>query len=374
MYYFSDNDSSIKERISSLNWPIIFIIFILSFIGLMMLHSASAGNSQDWLSRQIKFFAAFVPVMFLIAVVNIKIWYRLAYPMYAFGIILLIAVAVVGHNALGATRWIRVAGINIQPSEIMKVFTVIALARYFYDTKAEKISNLPSSFPPIAIVLLPALLIFKQPDLGTALILVTVGVILLFCAGIKKRYFSIAGILAVSAIPFLWIFVLYDYQKRRVLTFLNLENDPLGSGYNILQSKIAIGSGGLTGKGYLKGTQGQLNFLPEKQTDFIFTMLAEETGFIGAITTIFLYCLLIFFGTKSALKVNHQFGKLVIIGIINILFIHMFVNIGMTSGLLPVVGAPLPLISYGGTITATMLIGFGFLLNSDLYGKVANLK
>ncbi len=312
--------------------------------------------------------------MLVIALTNIRVWYRLAYPMYIFGILLLIAVAVAGHNALGATRWIRVAGINIQPSEIMKVFTVLALARYFYDIKAEKITNIPFMIPPVAIIVLPVLLIFKQPDLGTALILMIVGIIILFCAGIKKRYFTIAGVLTISAIPFLWIFVLYDYQKRRVLTFLNLENDPLGSGYNILQSKIAIGSGGLTGKGYLKGTQGQLNFLPEKQTDFIFTMLAEEAGFIGALTTILLYCALIFFGTKSALKVNHQFGKLTIIGIINILFIHMFVNIGMTSGLLPVVGAPLPLISYGGTITATMLIGFGFLLNSDLHGKMANIK
>lgn len=374
MYYFSDKEYSLKEKILRLNWQIIALILLLSTIGILMLKSAGTGSGQDWMIRQLKFFFAFFPIMIIIALTNIKFWYRLAYPMYAFGILLLIGVAVAGHNALGATRWIRIAGINVQPSEIMKVFMVIALARYFYDIKAEKITKLTSLIPPIGIIIAPALLIFKQPDLGTALILLIVGVIVLFCAGIKKRYFSIAGILTVSAIPFLWVFILYDYQKRRVLTFLNLENDPLGSGYNIMQSKIAIGSGGLTGKGYLKGTQGQLNFLPEKQTDFIFTMLAEETGFIGAISAIFLYCLLIYFGTKSALRVNHQFGKLIIIGIINILFIHMFVNIGMTSGLLPVVGAPLPLISYGGTITATMLIGFGFLLNSDLHGKMANLR
>lgn len=374
MDYFSYRDSTLKDKILNLNWKIISLVLILSGIGLIMLYSAGSGNMKPWMIRQLSFYAMFLPVMFIIALVDIRIWYKLSYPMYLFGVLLLFLVAIMGHNALGATRWIRIAGLNIQPSEIMKVFTVIALARYFYDAEMEQISKTRFTLIPLAIISLPALLIFKQPDLGTALILITVGIIVSFSAGVKKRNFLVAGLLGLAAVPVIWIFVLYDYQKRRVLTFLNLENDPLGSGYNIMQSKIAIGSGGVTGKGYLLGTQGQLNFLPEKQTDFIFTMLAEEAGFLGAIITIALYCLLIFFGTVSAMRTNHQFGKLLIIGIINILFIHMFVNIGMTSGLIPVVGAPLPFISYGGTITATMLIGFGFLLNSDLYRNIPKLK
>lgn len=374
MEYFCDNDSSLKQKIRNLNWKILILVLLLSAIGLAMLYSAGSGNPDLWMARQLKFFLLFFPVMIAIAVIDIRIWYKLSYLMYFFGIILLLIVAVAGHNALGATRWIKFAGINIQPSEIMKVFTVIALARYFYDIEAESVTKIRYTIVPVAIIITPALLIFKQPDLGTALILITVGVLVMFIAGVKKRNFIFTGIMGLSAIPLIWIFVLYDYQKRRVLTFLNLDNDPLGSGYNIMQSKIAIGSGGLTGKGYLKGTQGQLNFLPEKQTDFIFTMLAEETGFIGAVLTIALYCLLIFLGTMASIRISHQFGKLLTIGIINILFIHMFVNIGMTSGLLPVVGAPLPFISYGGTITATMLIGFGFLLNSDLYRNAKNIR
>ena len=374
MDYFSNSDSTLKTKFLSLNWKIISLVLVLSAIGLAMLYSAGSGNVKPWMIRQLSFYLMFLPVMFIIALVDIRIWYKLAYPMYLFGVFLLFLVAIMGHNALGATRWFRIAGMNIQPSEIMKVFTVIALARYFYDAEMEEISKTRFVLIPLAIIAFPALLIFKQPDLGTALILIVVGVIVSFSAGVKKRNFLATGILGLAAVPVIWIFVLYDYQKRRVLTFLNLENDPLGSGYNIMQSKIAIGSGGVTGKGYLLGTQGQLNFLPEKQTDFIFTMLAEEAGFLGAITTIAIYCLLIFFGTVSAMRTNHQFGKLLIIGIINILFIHMFVNIGMTSGLIPVVGAPLPFISYGGTITATMLIGFGFLLNSDLYRNIPKLK
>lgn len=332
-----------------------------------MLYSAGSGKFHPWLIRQLIFVAIFFPIMILIAIIDIKFWYKSAYIIYFCGIILLIIVAIAGYNALGATRWIRISGFTIQPSEIMKVFTVLALARYFYDVEIEEVARIKYLIVPILIITIPALLIFIQPDLGTALIFCLVCVIILFISGVKSWKFMCIGVLAIIAIPFLWIFVLYDYQKQRVLTFLNPENDPLGSGYNIIQSKIAIGSGGFFGKGFLQGTQGQLDFLPEKQTDFIFTMLAEELGFLGALITIVIYAIIIFLGTLNALKINHQFGKLIVIGIVNILFIHMFVNIGMASGILPVVGAPLPFISYGGTITATMLIGFGFLLNSILY-------
>ena len=231
-----------------------------------------------------------------------------------------------------------------------------------------KISSITSS-----MVMIPAVFIFHQPDLGTATILVIVGVSVLFLAGVKLWKFLSVGIVVVLAIPLMWSFALHDYQKQRILTFVNPNNDPLGSGYNIIQSKIAIGSGGMLGKGYLKGTQGQLNFLPEKQTDFIFTMLSEELGFLGSVFTIGIYCAIIMLCTNIAVKTKHQFGRLLVLGVVSIFFTHMFINTAMVMGLIPVVGAPLPFISYGGTIMASMMIGFGLVLNVDL-NRNADLK
>jgi rod shape determining protein RodA len=252
----------------------------------------------------------------------------------------------------------------------MKVCTVLAMARYFYSIGAEETGKIKFIILPLVMIAVPAFFIFYQPDLGTATILVLVGVSILFLAGVKMWKFASAGIIALIFVPLAWYFLLYDYQKQRILTFLNPDNDPLGSGYNIIQSKIAIGSGGLFGKGYLKGTQGQLNFLPEKQTDFIFTMLAEELGFLGSFFTIAIYCSIIALGILIAMRTSHQYGRLLVMGVINIFFIHMFINIGMGIGLIPVVGAPLPLISYGGTIMASMMIGFGLVLNVDLHRNI----
>ncbi|HLD76764.1 MAG TPA: rod shape-determining protein RodA [Rickettsiales bacterium] len=361
------------KRIFKLNWVLISLVLALTFIGFLMLYSAGSGNMQPWLIKQMTYFTIFFPIMILIAITDIRIWFKFAYIAYALALILVIAVDIAGHNALGATRWIKIGDFTLQPSEIMKVCMVYALARYFYEIEMEEVRQMRYLIIPLLIIAAPSILIFIQPDLGTASILSFVGIVLLFIAGVKLWKFIATGIITLCAIPFLWIFVLYDYQKQRILTFLNPNSDPLGSGYNIIQSKIAIGSGGFFGKGYLQGTQGQLDFLPEKQTDFIFTMLAEELGLIGSLITIVLYGALIFFGTSAAIKITHQYGKLLTIGIINILFIHMFINIGMVSGILPVVGAPLPFISYGGTISASILIGFGLLLNADLY-KNASLK
>ncbi len=374
MNYLNQVQIPFSQRVSQLNWRIISLVIALMSIGFFMLYSAGSGSLHPWLIRQFIFFTIFFPVMLLIAIIDIKFWYKSAYLIYFAGLILLIVVEIAGHNALGATRWIHLGWVTIQPSEIMKVCTILALARYFYDVELEEVAQIKYLIAPLLIIAAPVLLIFSQPDLGTASILLFIGIVILFIAGVKTWKFAAIGIAGLCAIPFLWIFVLYDYQKQRVLTFLNPDNDPLGSGYNIIQSKIAIGSGGFLGKGYLQGTQGQLDFLPEKQTDFIFTMLSEELGMIGSLATIAVYCLIIFVGTLSALKITHQFGKIIVIGVVNLLFIHMFINIGMTTGILPVVGAPLPFISYGGTITATMLIGFGLLLNADLYRNAVNLK
>lgn len=367
MNYINRIELSLSQRVKSLNWRIIGTLVCLMLIGFLMLYSAGSGSFRPWLIRQIAFVALFFPIMILIAVLDIKFWYKKAYLIYIIGLVMLIVVDVIGHTALGATRWLRIGSFTLQPSEIMKVCTVLALARYFNDVEIEDVRSARYLAIPFFIIATPVLLIFDQPDLGTASILLFVGVLILFVAGVKLWKFIVVGLTAIIAIPFLWIFALHEYQKQRIITFINPNNDPLGSGYNIIQSKIAIGSGGIFGKGYLNGTQGQLDFLPEKQTDFIFTMLSEELGLIGCLITISLYCFLIFLSTMSASKISHQYGRLLVIGVINILFIHMFINIGMTSGILPVVGAPLPLISYGGTITATMLIGFGLALNADLY-------
>jgi rod shape determining protein RodA len=370
---FEQEKVPVSEKIEQLNWLLISLIIILAFIGFIMLYSAGGGSFRPWLIRQLGFFCVFFPLMIFIAITDIKIWFRASYIFYAIALTLVIVVDIMGHNAMGATRWFRVGPITIQPSEIMKVCTVFALARYFYNIEADEIGKIKFLIIPILLISVPACFIFYQPDLGTGTILCIVGASVLFLAGVKMWKFISVGVATLIAIPFAWHFLLYDYQKQRVLTFLNPNTDPLGSGYNIIQSKIAIGSGGLVGKGYLNGTQGQLNFLPEKQTDFIFTMLSEELGFIGSVFTIAIYSAIIAIGISIATKTKHQYGRLLVMGIINIFFVHMFINMGMVMGLIPVVGAPLPFVSYGGTIMATMMIGFGLVLNVDLH-KNSDLK
>lgn len=373
MVAFGEEKILVSQKLGQLNWSLISLILALATIGFFMLYSAGGGSYRPWLSRQLMFFCIFFFLMLFIAIIDIKIWLKSSYFLYSIALILLIIVDLTGHNAMGATRWFRLGPITIQPSEIMKVCTVLALARYFYGIDSTNIVKMRYLIVPILLIAAPVLFIFHQPDLGTATILLMVGVSILFLAGMKMWKFIVAGVSLLIAIPFMWIFVLYDYQKQRVLTFLNPNNDPLGSGYNIIQSKIAIGSGGLLGKGYLNGTQGQLNFLPEKQTDFIFTMLAEELGFLGSLITIIIFSSIIVLGFIIAAKTRHQYGRIVTMGIINIFFLHMFINMGMVMGLIPVVGAPLPFISYGGTIMASMMIGFGLVLNVDLH-KESNLK
>ncbi len=367
MSIISQKKITFSQKLEQLNWLLISLILALAFLGFLMLYSAGGGNFKPWLSRQFGFFCIFFPLMLIIAITDISVWFRASYIFYAIALILVVIVDIMGHNAMGATRWFRIGSLTIQPSEIMKSCLVLALARYFHKIDSTDIGKLRFLIIPILMIAIPALFIFHQPDLGTATILLLVGVSVLFLAGVKTWKFATVGVCALIAIPFIWTFLLYDYQKQRVLTFLNPNSDPLGSGYNIIQSKIAIGSGGIFGKGYLSGTQGQLDFLPEKQTDFIFTMLSEELGFIGCLLAISIYCAIIILGFNIASKIKHQYGKLVCLGVINIFFIHMFINMGMVMGLIPVVGAPLPFISYGGTIMASMMIGFGLVLNADLY-------
>ena len=356
------------NKFFQLDWLLIFAIILLSTLGLLAINSTTHNTTiQGYFYKQLLYVLLFTPVMIGIALTNVKFWHKYIYLLYIVGLGLLIATHFIGHKTMGATRWIRFGYFNIQPSEFMKVIIILTLAKYFCTrSNAIKFYHIIIS---LVVILAPFLLIFKQPDLGTSLIFLLTGIIMLFISGLAMKYFITCGFLAIITAPLLWLFALYEYQKKRILIFLNPESDPLGNGYNIIQSKIAIGSGGLAGKGYLNGTQGQLNFLPEKHTDFIFTIISEEFGFMGSIATLSLYFVIFHRIITIAMATKNQFGKLSASGIAAMFMLHVVINIGMITGMLPVVGSSLPLISYGGTMTASTLIAFGFVLNADLNKK-----
>jgi len=333
-----------------------------------MLYSAAQGSLFPWAAKQMLYFAVFMPVMLIVSIVDIRIFYKYAYLFYCLVLLLLLAVHMLGYTAMGATRWINLGFIKLQPSELMKIAIIFALARYFHDLSFKNI-RLSHLIKPVIMLLIPALLIAKQPDLGTAIILVMLGGFMFFIVGVNKWVFIISLGLISIALPFAWT-LLHSYQQNRILTFLNPERDPYGAGYNIIQSKIAIGSGGFFGKGFIQGSQSQLQFLPEHQTDFIFTMLSEEWGFLGGLLLLFLYSLLVFYCYIIALNARSIFAKLMALGVCSMFFLHIFINIAMVMGIIPVVGVPLPLMSYGGTMMATMLIGFGLVINVHIHSKV----
>jgi rod shape determining protein RodA len=271
---------------------------------------------------------------------------------------------------MGARRWLHLGLFNLQPSELMKIAMVLALARYFHGGSMEDVRRPSWLLVPLVMVAVPMALVLRQPDLGTALILAISAAAMLFLAGVRIWKFALVGVLALVSAPVAWQF-LHEYQRRRVLTFLDPESDPLGAGYHIIQSKIAFGSGGLSGRGFMQGTQGHLNFLPEMQTDFIFTMLAEEFGLIGGLLLLGLYVLLLIYGIAMSLRARSHFGRLLGMGVTITFFLYVFINMAMVMGLIPVVGVPLPLISYGGTAMMTLLFGFGLLLGVWVHRDVS---
>jgi len=270
---------------------------------------------------------------------------------------------------MGAQRWINLGVIKLQPSELMKVGLTLALARYFHGVSSEDVRRIPCLFVPLVLIALPSALVLKQPDLGTALFLIMIGGAVFFVAGVRLWKFGLALAAAGAAVPIVWS-TLRTYQQKRILTFLDPESDPLGAGYHILQSKIALGSGGLFGKGFMQGSQSHLNFLPEKQTDFIFTMMAEEFGMAGGLLLLGLYILIMIYGFAIGLRSRTHFGRLLALGLTSMLFLYVFINIAMVMGLIPVVGVPLPLISYGGNAMLTLMIGIGFLINVYVHRDV----
>ncbi len=357
------------RRLLLMNWTLVLLLTVLSCIGFAMLYSAANGSIQPWAYRQMMRFVAGLVLMILIALTDIRIWLKMSYAAYAISLILLVAVEIKGDIGMGAQRWINLGFFQLQPSELMKISLVLALARYFHGLTIEETGRIPLLILPLLMVMAPAALVLRQPDLGTALLLIAGGGVIFWLAGVRMWKFGIILGGALAAIPIGWQF-LRDYQKNRVLTFLNPENDPLGAGYHITQSKIALGSGGLFGKGFMLGSQSHLNFLPEKQTDFIFTMLGEEFGLVGGIALLLLYTLVIVYGYVIALRCANQFGRLVAIGVTTTFFLYVFINIAMVMGLIPVVGVPLPLVSYGGTVMMTILVSFGLLMSISIHRDV----
>jgi len=369
MWFTRQGTVHIADKIPQINWLLVFLLAAISSVGFAMLYSASYGNVDPWASRQMIRFAIGAVLMIAVALTDIRSILRYAYAVYSAALALLVVVEIAGDIGMGAQRWLDVGVFQIQPSEVMKVALVLALARYFHGLTVEEIRRPAAVIVPILLVTMPAGLVLRQPDLGTALILVLVGVLMCFLGGLRMWKFALAFAGGLGAIPVAWQF-LRDYQKRRVLTFLDPESDPLGSGYHLLQSKIALGSGGVFGKGFLEGSQSHLNFLPEKQTDFIFTMLAEEFGMAGSLTLLTLYGLVLVYGLSIALRCRHQFGRLLAMGITSSFFMSMFINVAMVMGLLPVVGVPLPLVSYGGSAMTTILIGFGLVMSAHIHRDI----
>ena len=353
-------------RLAEINWFIVIIMAAIASIGLAMMFSAGGGENTIYFTQQLTRFAFSFAVMIMLAVIPISMLMNYAYVFYFGCLFVLIAVDIAGHIGMGAQRWLKLGGFNLQPSEFMKLAVILVLARYFNQVHYEDLKRPSFLIIPIMLIILPAILILRQPNLGTTTILMCVGAIMLFMAGVQWRYFFGVSIAVLSATPVIWHFM-HSYQKRRVLTFLDPQQDPLGAGYNILQSMIAIGSGGFLGKGYLQGSQSQLNFLPEKHTDFVFTMLAEEFGFLGSISLLLLYILLLGSGVMVALRSRSTFGSMVAIGVVALIFIHILINCAMVMGMLPVVGVPLPLMSYGGSIMFSTVFAVGLLLNAYVH-------
>jgi rod shape determining protein RodA len=357
------------EKLLEVHWPLVLLIGVIASIGFAMQYSMAGGHLYPWAAPQMMRFAVGLVLVFAVALVDIRVWLALAYPAYLISFLLLIAVEIVGHVGLGAQRWLEIGPIQIQPSELMKISLVLALARYLHGLALDEVSKPHRLLIALIMIVLPAALVLKEPNLGTATILLADGFSLLFLAGLSWWWIlpAVGGV--VGAVPVAWHF-LHDYQKQRVLTFLNPQSDALGAGWNISQAEIAIGSGGLTGKGFVHGTQSRLNFLPEKNTDFAYTALGEEFGFVGSVALLVLFAIVMYFGVRIATQSRSQFGRLVAMGITLNFFFYIMINAAMVMGMIPVVGIPMPLISYGGTAMLTVMFGFGLLMSVHVHRQI----
>ncbi len=359
---------SFFDKLKSIDYFLILIVILIGAISVFAIYSTESGNffyyTQNHLIRLVAFFSMFLVLSFI----RITTWYRKAYFFYLLGLVLLILVIFFGITASGSKRWLNLYFLNLQPSELMKIAIIVCFARYYHRIQSADIQSYKFLLQPIILLIIPCYLVIKQPDLGTSILIAGSGIAIIWLAGLNIKYFVYSGLLLLVSLPFA-ISILKPYQKSRILTFFNPDRDPLGAGYQIIQSKIAIGSGGFFGKGFLKGTQSYLEFLPEKHTDFIFTLFSEEFGFLGSIILLLLYVLLIYRIISIGFFVRSFFAKLYCFGFASAIFLYVFVNIAMVLGLIPIVGAPLPIMSYGGSSMLSIMLGLSIVMSCKIYSQ-----
>ena len=359
---------SFFDRLLALDFFLIFIVITIGAVSVFAIHSTESGEfsyyTKNHLIRLVTFFFMFLILSF----VKITFWYRNAYIFYLICLFLLIVVLFFGITASGSKRWVNLYFLNLQPSELMKIAIIVCFARYYHRMQSADIQSYRYLVIPVILLIIPCYLVIAQPDLGTSILIAGSGIVVIWIAGLNIKYFVYSSLLLLVSFPFI-VSILKPYQKARILTFFNPDRDPLGAGYQIIQSKIAIGSGGFFGKGYLKGTQSYLEFLPEKHTDFIFTLFSEEFGFLGSIILMLLYILLISRVISIGFSVRSYFAKLYCFGFASAIFIYVFVNIAMVLGLLPIVGAPLPIMSYGGSSMLSIMLGLSIVMSCKIYSQ-----
>ena len=359
---------SFIDKLKAVDYFLIIIVAIIGSLSVFSIYSTESGNFSFYTKNHLIRFLVFFSMFLILSFVRVSAWYRQAYIFYILGILLLLFVMFFGISASGSKRWINLFIMNLQPSELMKIAVIVSFARYYHRIQSSDIQSYKYLLQPIILLLIPCYLVITQPDLGTAILIAGSGLAIIWLAGLNLKYFVYSGLILMVSLPFV-ISILKPYQKSRILTFFNPERDPLGAGYQIIQSKIAIGSGGFLGKGFLQGTQSYLEFLPEKHTDFIFTLFSEEFGFVGSIILIFLYALLIYRIIRIGFLSRSFFAKLYCFGFASALFLYIFVNIAMVLGLLPIVGAPLPIMSYGGSSMLSIMLGLSIVMSCKIYSR-----
>ena len=357
---------SFFDRIKNLDYFLILIIILIGAISVFSIYSTESGNFSYYTKNHLIRLSAFFFMFLILSFIRVSFWYKNAYSFYLIGLTLLILVIFFGISSSGSKRWINLYIINLQPSELMKIAVIVCFARYYHRIQSADVESLKFLIQPLILLFVPCYLVITQPDLGTSILIAGSGIVVIWLAGINIKYFIYSGLLFLVSFPFI-ISILKPYQKSRILTFFNPDRDPLGAGYQIIQSKIAIGSGGFYGKGFLKGTQSYLEFLPEKHTDFIFTLFSEEFGFLGSTILILLYMLLIYRIIRIGFLTRSYFSRLYCYGFASALFLYIFVNIAMVVGLLPIVGAPLPIMSYGGSSMLSIMLGLSIVMSCKVY-------
>ena len=359
---------SFIDKLKVVDYFLIIIVAIIGSLSVFSIYSTESGNFSFYTKNHLTRFLVFFFMFLVLSFVRVSFWYRQAYIFYILGILLLLLVIFFGISASGSKRWINFFIMNLQPSELMKIAIIVCFARYYHRIQSSDIQSYKYLLQPIILLLIPCYLVITQPDLGTAILIAGSGLAIIWLAGLNLKYFIYSGLILLVSLPFV-ISILKPYQKSRILTFFNPDRDPLGAGYQIIQSKIAIGSGGLLGKGFLQGTQSYLEFLPEKHTDFIFTLFSEEFGFVGSMVLILLYALLIYRIIRIGFSSRSFFAKLYCFGFASALFLYIFVNIAMVVGLLPIVGAPLPIMSYGGSSMLSIMLGLSIVMSCKIYSR-----